>query len=265
MPDATRTKNLKVFSTWYPTDYQLPWLMTDHVYHMSALNQNVGYNMPTQAGYYIGSDMEYVAPEPEGEYIEIEIGATGYATFGNNTGKHLTPASGLTAYSAKPGTGQVVLTQLNGVPQATGVILKGTPNTVYRLYHAAEGVTYSVSGNYLQRVTANGGETLAQQPDATHWNYVLGDDNGTAKFYLVQDDTTIAKGKAYLKSNKQLHGTAAAHGIDIVFSDDAADIKELKNSKIEELKSCYNLAGQRVAEANKKGLYIVNGRKVIVR
>ena len=58
MPDETRTQNLKVFSTWYPTDYQLPWLMTDHVYEMSALNQNVGYNMPTQVGYYIGSDMQ---------------------------------------------------------------------------------------------------------------------------------------------------------------------------------------------------------------
>lgn len=56
-PDATRTKNLKVFSTWYPTDYMFPWLMTDHVYHMSALNQNVGYNMPTQLGYYLGSDL----------------------------------------------------------------------------------------------------------------------------------------------------------------------------------------------------------------
>ena len=58
MPDATRTKNLKIFSTWYPTNYTLPWLMTDHVYLMSALNQNVGYNMPTQTGYYIGSDMQ---------------------------------------------------------------------------------------------------------------------------------------------------------------------------------------------------------------
>ncbi|MBQ7512313.1 MAG: hypothetical protein IJU11_06185 [Prevotella sp.] len=58
LPDSTRTKNLKVFSTWYPTDYQFPWLMTDHVYEMSALNQNVGYNMPTQLGYYLGSDMK---------------------------------------------------------------------------------------------------------------------------------------------------------------------------------------------------------------
>ena len=32
--------------------------MTDHVYEMSALNQNVGYNMPTQLGYYLGSDLK---------------------------------------------------------------------------------------------------------------------------------------------------------------------------------------------------------------
>lgn len=58
MPDGSRTKNLKVFSTWFPTGHQFPWLMTDHVYEMSALNQNVGYNMPTQLGYYLGSDLE---------------------------------------------------------------------------------------------------------------------------------------------------------------------------------------------------------------
>ncbi len=30
--------------------------MTDHVYEMSALNQNIGYNQPTHTGYYLGSD-----------------------------------------------------------------------------------------------------------------------------------------------------------------------------------------------------------------
>ena len=58
MPDATRTKNIKVFSTWYPSDHKFPWLMTDHIYAMSAKNQNVGYNMPTQLGYYLGSDLK---------------------------------------------------------------------------------------------------------------------------------------------------------------------------------------------------------------
>jgi rhamnogalacturonan endolyase len=31
--------------------------MSDHVYEMSALNQNIGYNQPTQLGYYLGSDL----------------------------------------------------------------------------------------------------------------------------------------------------------------------------------------------------------------
>ena len=30
--------------------------MTDHVYEMSAINQNIGYNQPTHLGYYLGSD-----------------------------------------------------------------------------------------------------------------------------------------------------------------------------------------------------------------
>ena len=47
---------LRIFSTWYPCDYAYPWLMTDHVYQMSALNQNIGYNQPNHLGYYLGSD-----------------------------------------------------------------------------------------------------------------------------------------------------------------------------------------------------------------
>lgn len=48
---------LRVFTTWYPTEYKFPYLMSDHIYCMSALNQNIGYNMPTQTGFYLGSDL----------------------------------------------------------------------------------------------------------------------------------------------------------------------------------------------------------------
>lgn len=49
--------NLMIVSTWYPTEYRLPCLLTDHHYEMSALNQQIGYNQPTETGYYLGSDM----------------------------------------------------------------------------------------------------------------------------------------------------------------------------------------------------------------
>lgn len=60
LPLSGLTTELRIFSTWYPSDYAFPWLMTDHVYNMSAINQNIGYNQPNQLGYYIGSDMDTV-------------------------------------------------------------------------------------------------------------------------------------------------------------------------------------------------------------
>ena len=58
VPDNTRLQDVKIFSTWYPTEHRFPWLMTDHTYWMSALNQNIGYNQPTNLGYYLGSDLK---------------------------------------------------------------------------------------------------------------------------------------------------------------------------------------------------------------
>lgn len=58
LPDNTRLKDIKIFSTWYPTTHKFPWLMTDHCYWMSALNENIGYNQPTNTGYYLGSDLK---------------------------------------------------------------------------------------------------------------------------------------------------------------------------------------------------------------
>ncbi len=58
VPDNTKLKELKVFSTWYPSDYKFPYLMSDHTYWMQCINQNIGYNQPTNLGYYMGIDMD---------------------------------------------------------------------------------------------------------------------------------------------------------------------------------------------------------------
>lgn len=58
LPDQTKLKDIKIFSTWYPTTHKFPWLMTDHCYKMATINQNIGYNQPTNTGYYLGSDLK---------------------------------------------------------------------------------------------------------------------------------------------------------------------------------------------------------------
>lgn len=55
---AQDNSELRIFTTWYPTGHRFTYLMNDHTYHMSVLNQNIGYNMPTQLGWYLGSDLE---------------------------------------------------------------------------------------------------------------------------------------------------------------------------------------------------------------
>ncbi|MCD7962750.1 MAG: hypothetical protein LUF90_04190 [Rikenellaceae bacterium] len=48
-----------IYSTPHATNYRVQHLMTDRTYRMSAVNQNVGYNQPTNTGFYMGPDMYY--------------------------------------------------------------------------------------------------------------------------------------------------------------------------------------------------------------
>ena len=81
VPDATKLADIKIFCTWYPTTHKFPWLMTDHCYWMSALNQNIGYNQPTNLGYYLGSDLTSDATAwEEAAKVQNREAATGIVT-----------------------------------------------------------------------------------------------------------------------------------------------------------------------------------------
>ena len=86
LPDATRLQDIKIFSTWYPTTHKFPWLMTDHCYWMSALNENIGYNQPTNTGYYLGSDVKRDADAwAEAERVQNRGITTSVGTMPNYT------------------------------------------------------------------------------------------------------------------------------------------------------------------------------------
>ena len=58
VPDATLLNDLKIFSTWYPSDHKFPYLMSDHNYYMQTINQNIGYNQPNHLSYFLGTGMD---------------------------------------------------------------------------------------------------------------------------------------------------------------------------------------------------------------
>lgn len=50
-------KEIRIYMTDIPTEYRFHTLMSDIVYRMSVLTENIAYNQPTQPGFYLGSDL----------------------------------------------------------------------------------------------------------------------------------------------------------------------------------------------------------------
>jgi rhamnogalacturonan endolyase len=58
---TTDNKELRIYTTTITTTHRLYTLMHDPIYRLSVAYQNVGYNQPTQTGFYLGDGM---APPP---------------------------------------------------------------------------------------------------------------------------------------------------------------------------------------------------------
>jgi rhamnogalacturonan endolyase len=49
---------LRIYTTTIPTEHRMPTLMHDPIYRLAVAWQNVGYNQPTQPGFYLGEGMD---------------------------------------------------------------------------------------------------------------------------------------------------------------------------------------------------------------
>ena len=199
------------------------------------------------------ADVDYVLVQVES--ISATIGKTGYATFASPYALDLDKLpEGVTAYYASAANNEsVTLTPATGQVEAgTGLILEGT---VEESYDIPVATTYAtpLDGNLLV------GCTTETEVEAGANKYVLVSNNGTAEFRsLVDKGATIPAGKAYLQT--ETNGARLA----IVFDGETTGINEAVVNGTQQATGIYNLNGQRVAQPT-KGLYIVNGKKVIVK
>ena len=123
------------------------------------------------------------------------------------------------------------------------------------------GVTYGdmISG---AGVPMTGVYTSGSVPQSTEtiYYYALGDDNNLHK--VTGGSVTINPFRAYFKLDNSAVGEAPAR-ISLNFDDESTGIGSVKSEEVK-AKSYFNLSGQRVT-APQKGLYIVNGKKVIIK
>lgn len=164
-----------------------------------------------------------------------------------------TKADGITAYVAtsQNGDDKVVMTPVDApVPAKTPLMLVKKSGTTFNVPIATE--AEAPTTNYLK---AGPYDFTGEETD----KYFLYTDGN---FHLASAGT-LAANKAYL----DLEGVSASRVLSISYSDEETTGIEAVNVNTESnnaAREYYNLNGQRVANPT-KGLYIVNGKKVIMK
>jgi len=188
----------------------------------------------------------------------VTISAVGWATFSSDYALDFTDVKGLEAYMITGHDGvNIVKSQVTGtVPANTGLLLKGTAKT-YSIPVVGSSST-DVSAN---KMVAGTGASVSAEDGKT--KYVLGVNGSTGKAEfqkIVSTSATVPAGKAYLLFNEEINARA------LQFEDEGEttgiNAALMNNERMNN--EVYNLNGQRVAQPT-KGLYIVNGRKVVIK
>lgn len=179
----------------------------------------------------------------------VTISDAGYATYVSDNGLDYSAVDGLTAYKATIDGTTINFTKVTTVPAGEGVLLKGE-GTFY--VPQAEVSAWDADDNAFIRGT---GTAVASQVGTT-FNYVLSKHEGVVGFYLASGKT-VDTDKAYLSTTKN------AARLSMTFDGEASGIATI-SSEATANNRYYNLNGQRV-ENVKSGLYIVNGKKVVVK
>lgn len=188
----------------------------------------------------------------------------GYTTFANGNLLDLTTVnlpSGLKTYKAKVNGSVVNFTEVNqNLPANTGVLLEGNANTEYRIA-IAETSSELADNDFLVNST---GYTFAAESGYTYYGLIK-NSNPLTFGVFAPNSVAIPSNKAYLKVENEPSGEARQ----LVCSFDnetPTGISATLNDREETIndKFIYNLNGQRVNKPS-KGLYIVNGKKVIIK
>ena len=220
--------------------------------------------------------IETVSEEPRCTPEELEIlhiYDIGYATLSPRRNIRLNSVEGI--YKVVATTDRIKAVKLSGshILDTHAVLLKGEEG---HYYAKAEGATTSsvirdLSGNLLHGVKT----TTTVTPDEGNWVYILNTGRWSAGFYWQKgtngERATLKPYSAYLQLPKSFvpyyEGGVTPAGVQGFSLDDmlitGISIAQQDNAQTSDSNAeVYDLAGRRVQRAG-KGLYIVNGKKVI--
>ena len=217
-----------------------------------------------------GTRDAYLAQEPWNKFKEIieldntdeeviKISSALQTTYCSESALDFTGVEGVKAYVASGydrDNGTIWLMRVFKVPANEGILLMGDEGE-YKVPRKGTNTYYAnfMKGT-LEPITIN-------ETEGEYTNYYLSNGTSGVGFYKVEGTRDIGANRAYLPL---LKGTtqSGTRFIGIEFEDDGTTgVKEVKSGEVKG-EEWFTLQGQRVAKPG-KGLYIRNGKKVVVR
>ena len=248
---------------------------------LAASPATLGANaFPTTAGVYVKpsklsayqANAAWNAYSPTDTYEQTL--ATKYASFDHDFPVSFVAKNGHEALEAYVGPSTYRVTQPTKVQKILkmikvtstaaneGVLLKGEVGRTYT-YQIAETDPGLYTGNRVIGVRED--TTLVQTESDGKSNWVLQPDY---KLHLVSNGT-IKSGRAYVHEMNDGDTNFGAKGIYLSFAlneeNNTTGIDKVENKKDDEENVYYTLSGVRVINPTEKGVYIKNGKKVIIR
>jgi hypothetical protein len=182
--------------------------------------------------------------------VKATIAASGYSTLVSIKALDFTNVEGLQGYvatSVNKEESKVTLTEVASVPVKTPVILKGTPGATYTIFTTTSPAELPEAGNLLR------GSATESTALAAGEAYILY--NGA---FYSNEAGNLPAGKAYLPAST----VNGAREMSIVFDSEPTAIAAPKASTRHT--DIYNLQGQ-IVNTPSKGVYVVEGKKVVVK
>ncbi len=194
--------------------------------------------------------------------MEITIGSTGMATY---CSAYDLDFSGIIDFKAciatgyNRMTGNVIMQPVSDAPAGTGLYLQGAPGT----YDVPCGESGSFFVNLLVGTTA---PTTISPVDGNYKNLILYNGSNGVGFYTIADDYTMGANKAYLQLPAAvLGGSAGANRVGVEFEDSLDGIENIDMSIASDA-VWYSIDGRQLnGKPSQKGIYVVNGRKVVIK
>ena len=219
------------------------YILSDAILHVPS-----GSKIVYQQDLYWGAYFKNI--EDDIEMAEVKIADAQYTAYVAEFDIDFTEIPGLTAYKITyTTTSYATFEEIANAPKGTAVILCGEPNT-YTLY-PAQGEVDAIQDNCFHAggTQKGDGKTI----------YALGNKNGNVGFYLVKEGVAVPANKGYLV----IEPTNEIKRF-IPLQRETTSIEAVKEIPVKKEDVIYNLAGQRVAKPTQNGIYIVNGKKVVI-